>query len=103
LGIVVYRFATGLKPDFVAARRLPVEFETQHLQFACDFPVSESRQPTHLRCYHDGVVAPLTRSRKIWGSIAIAPCLNEFSRNVASDVKCLGHSAALSHQSWKFI
>jgi hypothetical protein len=49
----------GMKPDFMAAGRLPSELKTAGFQLPDDFTVSESGETTHSRGYYDGVITPV--------------------------------------------
>ncbi len=57
LGTVVQPIRSGIKPDFMAARSLPIELKAMHLQFTNDVSVPESCQAAHLGGDDDGVVA----------------------------------------------
>ena len=46
-------------PDFVTTGGLPVELKSASLQLPRDVPIPETREPTHLRSYHNRIVVTL--------------------------------------------
>jgi len=87
----------------MATGGLAVELEATHPQLPNDLTVSESRQPTHSGCDHDGIVAPFTGSRETWGSVAFAPGINQLPSDITRDLKRLGNRPTLRHEAGKFI
>jgi hypothetical protein len=97
-GTVVYRFVFGLN-QIRGCLPLDVKRETTRLQLAGDVAVSESSKPPHPGGHDDSEIAPLAGCRQRRCSLAFAPSVNELPRDVASDVECLGYSAALCHKA----
>ncbi len=93
----------GIKPNFMAAGRLAVEFESAHPQLPDDLAIAKPGQAAHLRGDHDGVVPALTGGREVRHAVSLASGFDQLPGNVASDLKSLGDRPTLRYEARKFI
>jgi hypothetical protein len=95
--------AVGLRvgPDFVAAGSLAIKAETEELETARDFAITESSEAAQSSAHNNHEVAALIAGCEGRRSVALAAGLDELAGNVAGDFECFSDGTTLGDEAGK--